>query len=136
LLGQVGVGTGVALVRSRRGWLAFQSLAALGGILAFVAIGLLPALGAGPIGAASSAGVSGTLVSLLATALLFAAMYEGLMRALNPNGPLGTERGASRRAFLKHAAIGAGALALGAAGFAWLAQRAAPPAARMAVLAP
>ena len=136
LLGQIGVGTGVALVRSRRGWPAFPGLVALGGILTFVAIGLLPALGAGPVGAASSAGVSGTLVSLLATALMFASMYEGLMRALNPGGPFGMERGASRRAFLKHAAIGAGALALGAAGLQWLAQRAAPPATSMAGLAP
>jgi DMSO/TMAO reductase YedYZ molybdopterin-dependent catalytic subunit len=136
LLGQIGLGAALAVAHSRRGWPAVQGIVALGGILAVVALGLLPALGAGPFGTASSAGTGGTAVSLLATALLFAAVYAGLMRALNPSGPRGAERGASRRAFLQNAVIGAAGLALGAAGLQWLIQRTAAPPASQGASAP
>ncbi len=123
LLGQIAVGFGVALAHARTRWPARRNAAALVALLTFVALLALPALGAGLLGASSNAGVGGTLVSLSAAAVLFVVVYAAALRLLNPNGALAVERGASRRAFLRNAAIMLGTVGLGIGVFRWATQR-------------
>jgi DMSO/TMAO reductase YedYZ molybdopterin-dependent catalytic subunit len=126
LLGQVAVGIGVACAHARTRWPASRNAAAILVLLGVVALVALPLLGAGALGVRSSAGAAGTLVSLAVAALLFVTVYAAMLRVLNPGGPLGAERAASRRALLRNGLIMAAGLSLGGAAFRWVTERPAP----------
>src|SRR5439155_6719979 len=123
----VAVGGALGVVILRRGLVVPQVLAAVAGMEAVVGVIVLPLLGAGVLGANSRAGAGATLLSLLLVGLLYLVSYEAVWRFMNPGGTLAEEDAASRRAFLKNAALLGGGVALGIGSFRWLAGRLEPP---------
>ena len=126
LAGEVAFGAALAALYQQRRGTALQGISALAGIVAAGGLVGLPLLGAGVLGANTRAGVGATVASLLVTALLFGLAYAGAAHVLNPGGTFAAEEAASRRAFLRRAAVSAGGLVLGIGLFQWLAQRLTP----------
>jgi len=127
LLGQIAIGGALGVVILRRGFTATQVIVTLASLEAIAGLIALPLLGAGVLGASSRAGVGATLVGLLLVGLLYVAGYNVVWRFLNPGGTFAEEDVASRRTFLKNAALLSGGMILGVGGFRWLAERLAPP---------
>jgi DMSO/TMAO reductase YedYZ molybdopterin-dependent catalytic subunit len=126
LLGEIGLGTILAIEYGRRGAGRLEGIGLLAGTIAVAGVVGLPMLGAGVMGATSRAGVGATSASLVLTAILFAAAYAGTARFLNPSGTFAKEDAASRRALIRRASMTAVGVFLGVGLFQWAARRLTP----------
>ena len=126
LLGEVGLGTGLAVLAARARLGSLSRLAGLAAVTTAVVALALPALGQGVLGAQSRAGVGGTVFSAAGSAVLFAAAYALINRILHPRGEFAVEEATARRAFLRNGIVTVGAVVLGVGTFRWLADRLTP----------
>jgi DMSO/TMAO reductase YedYZ molybdopterin-dependent catalytic subunit len=125
LVGILAAGAALGGLAAQRRWTPAQLLGAVAGASLVVGVAVLPALGAGVLGLGSRSGVS-VHFSLLLTAALFLGTY--LLLTSGVQSAVATVRadGASRRRFLRRAAIGVGGLAIGGGLLRWAEDRITP----------